>query len=109
MSIELRPVLSGDVRSFANGTLAGVNLKDVFALLVQYGGALVKEAAKLSELTGEQKKQAVDAMLLSAYRNIKPFISTGWLTPVWWLIDPVIEAAIPKVTEAIYQAIKEYL
>lgn len=109
MSIELQPSLTGEVRSFANGTLASVDLKALFALLVQYGGELVKEAAKLGDLTGEQKKQSVDAMLLAAYRKIKPFISVGWLTPLWWVIDPLIEAAIPRVTEAVYQTLKEYL
>lgn len=108
MSI-LNPSLTGSVRGFANGTLASVSLKDVLALLVQYGGALVAEAAKLSTLTGEQKKQAVDAAILAAYRKAKPFISAGWLTPVWWLLDPVIEAAIPQITEAVYQALKPYL
>ena len=87
----------------------GISLSEALQILSECGGLAVKYMAAFKGLTGEAKKAAVDAAILGAYHAIKPLISVGWLTPLWFLIDPIVVAAIPRLTEAAYQMLKPHL
>lgn len=87
----------------------GVTLSEVWQILTECSGLAVEIAAEMSTLTKPEKKALVDATILAAYQAIKPFISVGWLTPLWWFIDPLVIAAIPKITEGVYKLLKPHL
>lgn len=87
----------------------GVSLAEAFEILVICSGMAVMQVLDAIGLTKPEKKASVDATILAAYQTIRPFIATGWLKPIWWIIDPIIVAAIPHITEAVYQVLKPHL
>lgn len=87
----------------------GISFGELLALLQEIGGTAVTLANEFKDSTGEEKKAFVDSAILAVYASVKPFVKIGWFTPLWWIIDPLVVAAVPKITEGVYQLLKPYI
>lgn len=87
----------------------GLSFGELLALLQAMAGLAVSLARQFKDSTGEEKKAFVDSAILAVYASVKPFVKIGWFTPLWWIIDPLVVAAVPKITEGVYQLLKPYI
>jgi len=85
----------------------GFTLGEILATINEAASVAVEAASKLAGMSGADKKALVDKAILALYAALRPSLYVAWWLPMW-MLDPIIVAAIPHITESAYQVFKRF-